>query len=37
MGLVAGIIAVVFKLNGITINDIASSLQSGVADLLALL
>lgn len=33
MGLVAGIIAVIFKLNGMTINDVASSFQSGVADL----
>ncbi len=33
MGLAAGIIAVIFKLNGMTINDIASSFQSGVADL----
>ncbi len=33
MGLVAGIIAVVFKLNDMGINDIASSFQTGVADL----
>lgn len=33
MGLVAGIIAVIFKLNDMGINDIASSFQSGVADL----
>jgi len=33
MGFVAGVIAVVFKLNGMTINDMASSFQSGVADL----
>jgi len=33
MGLAAGITAVIFKLNGMTINDIASSFQSGVADL----
>lgn len=33
MGLVAGIIAVIFKLNNMTINDMASSFQGGVADL----
>jgi len=33
MGFVAGIIAVVFKLNGMTINNMASSFQGGVADL----
>lgn len=33
MGLVAGIIAVIFKLDGMRINDIASSFQSGLADL----
>lgn len=33
MGLAAGIIAVVFKLNDMGINDIASSFQSGAADL----
>lgn len=33
MGLVAGIIAVIFKLDGMRINDIASSFQSGGADL----
>ncbi|NLT47076.1 MAG: hypothetical protein GXX92_01555, partial [Clostridiales bacterium] len=33
MGLVAGIIAVIFKLNGMTINEMASSFQRGVADL----
>lgn len=33
MGLVAGIIAVIFKLDGMWINDIASSFQSGAADL----
>ena len=33
MGLVAGIIAVIFKLNNMGINEIASSFQSGVADL----
>lgn len=33
MGLVSGIIAVVFKLNDMRINDIASSFQSGAADL----
>lgn len=33
MGLFAGIIAVIFKLDGMRINDIASSFQSGAADL----
>ena len=33
MGLVSGIIAVIFKLDGMRINDIASSFQSGAADL----
>lgn len=33
MGLAAGIIAVVFKLNDMRVNDIASSFQSGAADL----
>ncbi|MFI3795089.1 putative basic amino acid antiporter YfcC [Enterococcus hirae] len=33
MGLVAGIIAVIFKLDGMRINDIASFFQSGAADL----
>jgi len=33
MGFVAGIIAIVFKLNGMTINVMASSFQKGVADL----
>lgn len=33
MGLIAGIIAVIFKLDGMRINDIASSFQSGAADL----
>jgi len=33
MGFVAGVIAVIFKLNDMSINDMASSFQSGVADL----
>lgn len=33
MGIIAGIIAVIFKLNNMTINDMASSFQGGVADL----
>lgn len=33
MGLVAGIIGVIFKLNNMTINDIGSAFQSGAADL----
>ncbi|NGS78099.1 hypothetical protein G6X36_01970, partial [Staphylococcus aureus] len=33
MGLVAGIIAVLFKLDGMKVNDIASSFQSVAADL----
>lgn len=34
MGLVAGIIGVIFKMNGMKIDDIARSFQSGAADLL---
>ncbi len=33
MGFVAGVIAIVFKLNGMTINRMASAFQEGVADL----
>lgn len=33
MGFVAGIIAIIFRLNNMTINDMASSFQAGVADL----
>ncbi len=33
MGFVAGVIAIIFKLNNMTINDMASSFQGGVADL----
>lgn len=33
MGLVSGIIGVIFKLNDMTVNDIARSFQSGAADL----
>ena len=33
MGFVAGVIAVIFKLNGMTINEMASSFQTGVAEL----
>ena len=33
MGLAAGIIAVIFKLDDMKVNDIASSFQSGAADL----
>ncbi len=33
MGFIAGVIAVIFKLNDMSINDMASSFQSGVADL----
>lgn len=33
MGFVAGVIAVLFKLNNMTINDMASAFQGGVADL----
>ncbi len=33
MGLAAGIVGVVFKLNSMRINDVASSFQSGAADL----
>ncbi|MEG1603221.1 MAG: putative basic amino acid antiporter YfcC [Cloacibacillus sp.] len=34
MGLVAGFIGVIFKLDGMKVNDIASSFRSGAADLL---
>ena len=34
MGLVAGIIGVVFKLNNMTVNDIASAFNTGASDLL---
>lgn len=33
MGFVAGITAIIFKLNGMTVNEMASSFQGGVADL----
>lgn len=33
MGFIAGIIGVIFKLNGMTVNDIASSFQNGAGDL----
>lgn len=33
MGFLAGVIAIAFKLNGMTINSMASAFQSGVADL----
>lgn len=33
MGIVAGVIAVLFKLNNMTVNDMASAFQGGVADL----
>ena len=33
MGLVAGIIGIIFKLNGMTINDMSSSFKQGVSDL----
>jgi uncharacterized ion transporter superfamily protein YfcC len=33
MGFAAGVIAIVFKLNGMNINEMASSFQGGVADL----
>lgn len=33
MGLAAGVTAVIFKLEGMSINDVASSFQSGAADL----
>ena len=33
MGLVAGVIGVIFKLNGMKVNDIASSFKQGAADL----
>ncbi|PID90096.1 MAG: hypothetical protein CSA97_04655 [Bacteroidetes bacterium] len=35
MGLVAGVIGVIFKLNGMKVNDIAGSFKQGAADLLA--
>ncbi|MDO4499949.1 MAG: putative basic amino acid antiporter YfcC [Erysipelotrichaceae bacterium] len=35
MGLVAGIIGVVFKLNNMTVNDIASSFTNGAKDMVA--
>ena len=34
MGIVAGVIGVVFKLNGMKMNDIASSFKGGAADLI---
>lgn len=34
MGIVAGVIGVVFKLNGMKLNDIASSFKTGAADLI---
>lgn len=34
MGIAAGIIGVIFKLNDMTVNDIATSFQSGAADLI---
>lgn len=34
MGLVAGIIGVIFKLNNMTVNDIASAFNTGASDLL---
>ncbi|MBQ9960483.1 MAG: putative basic amino acid antiporter YfcC [Firmicutes bacterium] len=34
MGVVAGVIGVVFKLNGMKLNDIASSFKTGAADLI---
>lgn len=34
MGIVSGIIGVIFKLNDMTVNDIATSFQSGAADLI---
>lgn len=34
MGLVSGIIAVIFKLNNMTLDDVAKSFQAGAADLL---
>lgn len=33
MGFVAGVIAIIFKLNGMTVNEMARAFQSGVADL----
>ena len=33
MGFVAGVIAIIFKLEGMTVNEMASSFQKGVADL----
>ena len=33
MGFLAGVIAILFKLNGMTINEMASSFQRGVSDL----
>ena len=33
MGFAAGVTAILFKLNNMGINDMASSFQSGVADL----
>lgn len=33
MGFLAGVIAVIFKLNNMTVNDMASAFQGGVADL----
>ena len=33
MGIVAGFIAVIFNLNDMGINDVASAFQTGVADL----
>ena len=33
MGFLAGVIAIIFKLNGMTINGMASAFQGGVADL----
>ena len=33
MGFVAGVTAIIFKLNGMTINEMAASFQSGVKDL----
>lgn len=33
MGLVAGFIAIIFKLNDMTINSMAQAFQNGVADL----
>jgi len=33
MGFVAGVIGIIFKLNGMTVNEMASAFQSGVADL----